>query len=156
LALLLGRELPRGPARHRSLVTLKPDHAEGLFLRNSLKHYGGRKAYREALQGYDRALALSPKEKRYLLERARVKGSILDDPAALADLATLLKIDPEHGQAYYFRGHILFLMGRKKDANDDFERAARLDPTTKGDDQGFPSEVRKLMACRIQRRRASQ
>ncbi len=64
-----------------------------------------------------------------LFNRAIVKIELNSWDAALQDLNAVIKLDPDHKDAFYFRGVAKYFKGDFEQAEKDFNMQLKLDPT---------------------------
>ncbi|MBD0746398.1 tetratricopeptide repeat protein [Streptomyces sp. CBMA152] len=90
-----------------------------------LRHAG---AHQEALDEYDRAIALDPERARAHYGRSVVRSALDGPEAALDDIARACALAPD--DAYYigYRGDLCRRLGRFEEALADLDRAILLDP----------------------------
>ncbi|MGP9020261.1 tetratricopeptide repeat protein [Streptomyces sp. BR1] len=90
-----------------------------------LRHAG---AHQEALDEYDRAIALDPERARAHYGRSVVRSALDGPEAALDDIARACALAPD--DAYYigYRGDMYRRLGRFEEALADLDRAILLDP----------------------------
>jgi tetratricopeptide (TPR) repeat protein len=97
----------------------------------------------EALESIDTALSLDPtialeeEFARPYADRANRRYRGRDLEGALHDLTQALRLDSEDTQIRFFRGRILFELGRYPESIEDFEEIARLDPEFKLESKYF-------------------
>lgn len=77
----------------------------------------------EALDWFDRSLALAPDHPEALYKRAGVLVGMDRHAEALADYERLLRLQPDHGDAHYNRGVALQALHRHREAIDSYGRA---------------------------------
>jgi serine/threonine protein kinase len=110
------REVP-GPDRHQAFTLVQAaDHLAR----------GGR--FDEAIEAYNRALALNPREANGYINRGYCyyrKGELA---RAAAEYTMALEMDPRHAEAYNNRGMVWKEMGRIPEAIRDFTRALEFNP----------------------------
>jgi len=84
--------------------------------------------YSAALNHYDRALEMYPKDPLLYSNRGGWYYSDGDLVRALKDLSTAIWLDPNDPVAYYLRGLVLYDMGKYEESFLDFDSAASLYP----------------------------
>lgn len=82
--------------------------------------------YEDALTDFDKALLLNPGYKKAYLNRATTKKHLTDYDGAMADYNYILKYDSINMEAYYYRGLLYNLLGKRIEACTDFNHARRL------------------------------
>ena len=83
---------------------------------------------KDALQSCNRAVDLSPKQKRNYITRCRVLNRLGDPREALKDCERALALDPFDEGAYMVRGEVREKLGDTRLALEDFERTVELNP----------------------------
>jgi tetratricopeptide (TPR) repeat protein len=86
------------------------------------------RAYRRAIEDFDKALMLEPADVRAYIRRGEAYSQIGDFGHALADLNRALELDPAHPAAYVARGLIHERRGSSSMALRDFDVALQLNP----------------------------
>ena len=99
-------------------------------MRGNLLRALGRNA--EALESYDRALAVAPNEVSALIGRADVLVALKRPDDALASLDQALSIDPSDAGALSNRGFLLQSLNRHDEALASLDRALQIDPNHAG------------------------
>jgi serine/threonine protein kinase len=84
--------------------------------------------YEEAIQNYDAALRLDPKDAMAYDRRGLAKGELGQYEEAIRDFDKAIRLDPKDARAYNNRGIAKADLGRHADAIEDFDEALRLDP----------------------------
>ncbi len=86
--------------------------------------------YREALEDYDRALAVGVEDPSLIYAgRGHARAKLGDVPGAIADYDASIRINPRHGGHYEDRGRLYYSELKDKDkALADFNKALELDP----------------------------
>ncbi|GLB36482.1 putative homodimerisation domain of SGTA [Lyophyllum shimeji] len=90
------------------------------------------KKYDEAIEAYDKAVALDPTNPVYYSNRAAAYSSKGDHLAAVGDAEKALSVDPNFVKAYHRLGHAQYSLGDYQAAENAFERGLKLDPTNAG------------------------
>ncbi len=85
--------------------------------------------YQTALDNYNEALQINPKNANIYLRRGRTYYYQGDREAALSDYSEAIKLNPTDSYAYYSRGIILSETGDKKGAIRDYTNAIKFNPT---------------------------
>lgn len=101
-----------------------PTDADGFARRGAA--LGAQDDYAHGIADLTRAIALAPKEPRYLLERAELHGENKEARLARADLDQALALAPNQPQALIDRAAWNIVDGQKPAAIADLDRAARL------------------------------
>lgn len=106
-------------------LMLNRNHASALLERGKAR--AEVKEFKEAIADYTKVIALQPKNATAYQRRAKAKDFLTDYLGALQDLEMAIKLDPQFAIAYYERGLIaMMVLKDKKNAQIDFERAAKL------------------------------
>ncbi|KAF8632546.1 hypothetical protein AX15_001761 [Amanita polypyramis BW_CC] len=87
------------------------------------------KKYDEAIEAYNKSIALNPSNPIYYSNRAAAHSSKNDHLAAVGDAEKAISIDPNFIKAYHRLGHAQYSLGDFKAAENAFERGLRLDST---------------------------
>lgn len=87
-----------------------------------------RKRYQEAIECYDRALAINLEFVKAYNQRGFSYYKLGKSVEALADYNQALTIDNQHATSYYYRGLTRFQLGYSQGAIADFDRAIAIDP----------------------------
>ena len=82
----------------------------------------------EAIEDYDRALQLDPRDARAYADRGLAKSELGRWAEAIQDLDRALQLDPRDAYACTNRGVSKARMGRYAEAIEDYDRALELDP----------------------------
>jgi tetratricopeptide (TPR) repeat protein len=82
--------------------------------------------YEDALTDFDKTILLNPGYKKAYLNRGTTKKHLTDYDGALADYNYLLKHDTINMEAFYYRGLLYNLIGKRVEACMDFNKARRL------------------------------
>jgi tetratricopeptide (TPR) repeat protein len=90
--------------------------------------YSGQKKYREASIWYGKAIALAPRNTRYLMLRAAVHNELGEHSKAIDDLSTTLKVNPALAEAYQRRAELYLNLGKLHKALLDCNSAIKLKP----------------------------
>lgn len=113
-------------------LVLNRNHASALLERG--KAHAEVKEFKEAIADYTKVIALQPKNATAYQRRAKAKDFLTDYLGALEDLELAITLDPQFAIAYYERGLIaMMVLKDKKNAQSDFERAAKLGFTVAND-----------------------
>jgi tetratricopeptide (TPR) repeat protein len=81
----------------------------------------------KAVAAVTRAIELNPANSRAYIERARLRLEERSfDQQSLSDLAKSVTFDARNPEAFYVRGRLLSLMGRKQESQDDYFRAGQV------------------------------
>jgi tetratricopeptide (TPR) repeat protein len=84
--------------------------------------------YKEAVEAYDRALALRPDQARVWHYRGYALGELGRLEEELESINRALALKPDHAKAWYNRGIALGRLGRHEEALESFDRALALKP----------------------------
>lgn len=79
--------------------------------------------YRQSLDSFTKALALSPQNPEYLSWRARTRFKLDDRDGAFADWAVALTLDPRNPDILIFKAHALRIVKRYREALAELEKA---------------------------------
>jgi tetratricopeptide (TPR) repeat protein len=82
----------------------------------------------EALEDYNKAIALDPNYADSYVERGNVLLGLGDKQGAIADYTRAIKLDPNYALAYYNRGVVRNDLGDKQGALVDYTKAIEFDP----------------------------
>lgn len=82
----------------------------------------------DAVQRFDRVLAVRPEDLAALRERGLCRTELGDTAGARLDLDKAIELAPREAVNWNSRGHHLLQVGRYKEAIADFDRAIKLDP----------------------------
>jgi tetratricopeptide (TPR) repeat protein len=106
-------------------LMLNRNHASALLERGKAR--AELKGFKDAIADYTKVIALQPNNATAYQRRAKAKDFLTDYLGALSDLEMAIKLDPQFAIAYYERGLIaMMVLKDKKNAQIDFERAAKL------------------------------
>jgi tetratricopeptide (TPR) repeat protein len=108
------------------LIEQSPASADSLIYVTRALAYEGLKDFESALNDYDRADALQPRDSRILTHRGRLQILRKDYPAAIADSNQAIEIDPQSARAYHNRAYAWRELGDKEQAARDWMEAQRL------------------------------
>ena len=135
------------------LATLDEDQyllAESFFIRGKALHTLDR--LDEALEEYEKALALVPDQPEYLVEKGILLFSLIDYEGAEEVLRLALKTDPDNPDVQYTLGLVFEKTGHEAEALEAFAAAHRLEPTRhppilRVARERFEAEVEKALAA---------
>lgn len=105
---------------------LPPDPAEAAKYFESGKGLFEGGATAEALEQFNQAVALDPKNVDALYYRGRSREKTDDSAGAVEDFTAAIALEPDRAGLYYYRGTSLLLMGETERALVDFEKAHQL------------------------------
>ena len=94
--------------------------------------------YEEALVDFDKTILLNPGYKKAYLNRATTKKHLTDYDGAMRDYNYVLKYDTINMEAFYYRGLLYNLLGKRIEACIDFNRAKRL---------GYKDALPEVIGC---------
>ena len=98
-----------------------------LFMLGKVEHFHSRNI-ENAIEFYDKAIALNKTNKYYFYYRGVAKQDVKDYKAAVTDFTTLINIDPKLRLGYLNRGVARYLLAKYEAAVDDFTTAIEIDP----------------------------
>jgi len=101
------------------VIRANPNDARAFNVRGSAFGRGGR--YREALEDFDRAIAIDPRFYEAYANRALIHRFLGDQASAAADYSAALRINPNYDKAYIGRGELYRRAGRVDEAFGDFD-----------------------------------
>ncbi|MDY6784239.1 MAG: tetratricopeptide repeat protein [Cyanobacteriota bacterium] len=81
----------------------------------------------QALQYYNRALDLQPRNGQIYLQRSLIQQKLGKNPEALQDLTRAIELGPSSFEAYYRRGNLRLELGDDRGALSDYNETLRLD-----------------------------
>ncbi len=84
--------------------------------------------YKGALEDYDRALEIEPKDAEIWLNRGHVKEKLDDFKGAYADYSKAIELDEKFEKAWLNRGNVLSRQGRLDEAIEDYTVAITFNP----------------------------
>ncbi len=84
--------------------------------------------FQGALEAYDRAIELDPREARAYVNRGVTRAAVGDHQGAVADYDRAIALDPRGARAYVNRGAVRENLGDHQGAVEDYDRAIELDP----------------------------
>ncbi len=85
--------------------------------------------YSEAIDDYNQAIEIDPKDASIYVNRGRAKQEIGDFSGAIKDYSKAIEVDPKYSSSYGHRGKIKFDLGDKRGAIDDYNKAIDNDPS---------------------------
>jgi tetratricopeptide (TPR) repeat protein len=88
--------------------------------------YGKLHKYGESISDLTRAVELSPKDPEIYYNRATTLAQAGEYYRALNDFNKAVELDPDFGKAYFYRGYVYYLLGDRKTAQQDVDRARSL------------------------------
>jgi tetratricopeptide (TPR) repeat protein len=98
----------------------------------------------EALQCFDRALAIDPRYVKAWALKGATLGMLDRHEEALKCLDTALAIDPRDVDAWNYKGATLGMLDRHQEALQCFDQALAIDPTNAIAQQGKPVALEKI------------
>ncbi|KAF5377483.1 hypothetical protein D9615_005111 [Tricholomella constricta] len=102
------------------------------------------KKYDEAIQSYDKAVAMDPTNPVYYSNRAAAYSSKGDHLAAVGDAEKALSVDPNFVKAYHRLGHAQYSLGDFEAAASAFERGLKLEPSNSGLKSGLQNAQARI------------
>ena len=117
-------------------IALKADEYVAWYNRGVAKMMLHR--YEEALVDFDKTVLLNPGYKKAYLNRATTKKHLTDYDGAMRDYNYVLKYDTINMEAFYYRGLLYNLLGKRIEACTDFNRAKRL---------GYKDALPEVIGC---------
>ncbi len=105
-------------------IALDPAYAKAYSNRGNA--YGIKKQFESALSDLSKAIALSPNDPVFYYNRATTYGQMKNYLLAIADFSQAIELDPGYGEAYYYRGYTYYLLGDRRRAEQDVQRAKSL------------------------------
>ncbi|MFM8274999.1 MAG: protein kinase domain-containing protein [Gemmata sp.] len=108
-ALQSGRYATAVPLLDR-VITAQPDHAAAQFCLAYCRQQLGQ--YARALERYDAARVLLPKDPRPAFQRGLIHGVCKKPALAEAEFTRAVELDPDHGEAYRNRGLMRYRMAK--------------------------------------------
>ena len=109
-----------------SAITIDVAFADAYGQRASIYDWLGQ--YKNALNDYDYALQLQPKNTQLLVNRGTTKGKSGDLQGAIADFNKALELDPQVAGAYENRGLAYFYLNQYDKALADYNKALSIKP----------------------------
>ena len=100
-------------------------------------HLGRKKDHTAAIQDFNEALRLNPRNAQAWTNRGTIYGRMKEYERALTDHSKALEIDNNHKDAWYNRGFIYEMMGNKERAIADYRQALRVNPNDTDARQGL-------------------
>lgn len=92
-----------------------------------------RKDFQEAVSKYTEALALTPKNKIYLSNRAAAYSSLRDQESAIADAKAAIEIDPTFSKAYSRLGLAYYASGKPKESMEAYKKGLEVEGDSPSD-----------------------
>ena len=117
-------------------IALKADEYVAWYNRGVAKMMLHR--YEDALVDFDKTVLLNPGYKKAYLNRATTKKHLTDYDGAMRDYNYVLKYDTINMEAFYYRGLLYNLLGKRIEACIDFNRAKRL---------GYKDALPEVIGC---------
>jgi tetratricopeptide (TPR) repeat protein len=109
------------------------------------------KNYRQALQVFDQAIQLEPKDARLFTQRGRTKFNLRDPKGALTDLNQALQLDPKDSNfAYLHRGNIYAGLMQFPSALADYNQGIQLNPNANAELYIQRSKIYERLNNRLQ------
>jgi TonB family protein len=106
------------------VLKIEPDQAMAYAYKGDA--YTTLQNYKEAMQAYDLSISLNEDDEFNYLRRARLNNLLGKFDKAIKDATAALTIDPECGQAFYYRAFANAALGLNGQAQKDKSRAASL------------------------------
>ena len=104
-------------------------HPHDLILGRLGDAYLGDKKYPEAVDAYNKAIAIDPSKAAYHNNLAQALAKSNQTDKALVEYDTAAKLEPANASTYYYNeGAVLTNMGKADDANTAFDKAIAADP----------------------------
>ncbi|KAG5648245.1 hypothetical protein DXG03_006203 [Asterophora parasitica] len=100
--------------------------------------------YDEAIESYNKAVALDPTNPVYYSNRAAAYSSKGDHLAAVGDAEQALSVDPAFVKAYHRLGHAQYSLGDFEAAANAFERGLQQDPSNVGLKSGLQNAQARI------------
>ncbi|MCP9810036.1 tetratricopeptide repeat protein [Cyanobium sp. HWJ4-Hawea] len=110
-----------------ALTTKRKIDADLFFLQGRV--FQEQKKNTDALLNYTTAIYLEPKKVNAYINRALVRGALLDLEGAMKDLNQALAIEPRNQDALLNRGVTLASLGKPKQAIEDLNKAIKINPS---------------------------
>jgi Flp pilus assembly protein TadD len=105
-------------------IALSPLFAKAYNIRGMA--YGGQKNYEQALSDISKAIEFAPADPVFYYNRATTLGQVKNYLRAIEDFSRAVQLDPRYAQAYFYRGYTYYLMGDRRKANQDVQKARSL------------------------------
>ncbi len=106
------------------------DHPHDLILGRLGDAYLGDKKYPEAVDSYNKAIAIDPSKAAYHNNLAQALAKSNQTDKAIAEYDTAAKLEPANAATYFYNeGAVLTNLGKNDDANAAFDKAIAADPT---------------------------
>jgi tetratricopeptide (TPR) repeat protein len=102
----------------------------------------------EALQCFDKALAIDPKDAKAWALKGATLGMLSRHQEALQCLDKALELDPRDVDAWNYRGAALDMLDRHQEALQCFDKALAIDPTNAPHNKGNRWHLRKFVKPR--------
>ena len=90
--------------------------------------HAAERRFREAIDGYDKAIRLKPDLAEAFYNRGRAKSDLGLHETVLADYDEAIRLKPDFAEAFYNRGFVKYDLGRHEAALADYDEAIRLKP----------------------------
>ena len=100
-----------------------PSAHRAYYIRGSIQHRHGK--YLDAIQSYNKALAMDQGEASYYFARGLTYGATGTTRYAEKDMSMALDLDPYNGEIWFEKGKLSQQLGKMQDACDCFEKAAQ-------------------------------
>lgn len=108
------------------LIKSAPTNPQGYACRGFVHSYLGNDP--EALQDFNRAIALAPKDESFYFDRAELYDRRRVFALAIQDLSRAIDLNPNFVEAYRLRGQVYEALKDFKSAIADYSQAMKLDP----------------------------
>lgn len=92
------------------------------------EEYLSKKDFAHALEAYDRAIKLDPKQPEFYLEKCRALSNLQRYSEAVTACSEALRLRPNYAMALRDRGHVYINLGRNAEALADLKQAAAANP----------------------------
>ena len=112
--------------QHRALV-LRAQKTKEQWVDEGNAHYRARR-YAEALEAYERAIALDPQDAFFHYHRGNALRRLKRYEEALVSFEQAIQLHPNDASSHYYRGRVLYALKRYEAALAAFEHAIELDP----------------------------
>ena len=111
---------------YREILTLKPDHADALFLLGGIALHVGSTA--SAIDLLRRAISINPNNQGYHANLGEAYRQAKRFDEALAAFERSIALEPANPMAFYHKGLVLIARGQKSEAAEAYRAVVALDP----------------------------